>query len=83
MIMLLVGPPVLIEAKVARNFLEQAQRLGGEMTRTLATMAKTPEQATTSAGIDDALERLRAALAPLVQPLNSEELIAAGGNEAR
>ena len=35
MIMLLVGAPVLIEAKVSRDFLEQAQHLGGEMTRML------------------------------------------------
>jgi hypothetical protein len=30
MIMLLVAVPVLIDARVSRNFLEQAQRLGNE-----------------------------------------------------
>ena len=36
MVMLLIGAPVLIGDPVARNFLERAQNLGGEMTRTLA-----------------------------------------------
>jgi hypothetical protein len=33
MMMLLVSAPVLIDAKASRNFLEQAQYLGGEMAR--------------------------------------------------
>ena len=41
MMMLLVGAPVLIDAIVSRNFLEQAQALGGEMARALAAMART------------------------------------------
>ena len=39
MIMLLVGAPVLIDAKVSRDFLELAQALGGEMALALGTGA--------------------------------------------
>jgi hypothetical protein len=42
MIMLLVGAPVLIDARISRDFLEEAQDLGGEMTRMLTTMAGRP-----------------------------------------
>ena len=40
MMMLLVGAPVLIDGRLSRSFLEQAQRLGGEMARVLATMTR-------------------------------------------
>ena len=45
MMMLLVSAPVLIDATVSRNFLEQAQALGGEMARALAATRRTPGQA--------------------------------------
>jgi hypothetical protein len=84
MIILLLGAPVLIDAKVSRNFLEEAQHLGGEMARMLTTMAKKPDAAAaSSARLDDAVERLRAASTPLLQPLNPEERIAADGQESR
>ena len=35
MMMLLVAAPVLIDAKVSRDFLEQAQVLGGELARAM------------------------------------------------
>ena len=38
--MLLTAAPVLIDAAVSRHFLERAQKLGGELARTLATSAK-------------------------------------------
>jgi hypothetical protein len=79
MIMLLVGAPVLIDARLSRSFLEEAQRLGGEMARSLTAMAKTPgPSAASSARLNDAVTRLRTASAPLLQPLNLDELIAAG-----
>jgi hypothetical protein len=78
MIMLLVGAPVLMDARAARNFLEQAQHLGGEMARALATMARAPGAAAIpGTRLDDAVERLRAASAPLLQLLSSAERIAA------
>jgi hypothetical protein len=81
MMMLLVGAPVLIDARTSRSFLEEAQRLGGEMTRVLTTMGR--EQGTpSSARLDDAVARLRAASKPLLQLLNLEELTAVGENGA-
>jgi hypothetical protein len=79
MIMLLMGAPVLIDARMSRDFLEDAQRLAAEMTRTLTRMGKAPGSRTgASAGLGDAVARLRAASAPLLRILNPEELRAAG-----
>lgn len=73
MMMLLVGAPVLIDAKVSRNFLEQAQSLGGEMARALAATAKTPGQVSyPTARLDDAVQQLRTASTPLLQVLDPE-----------
>ena len=84
MIMLLVGAPVLIDARVSRNFLEQAQHLAGEMAHALTTMAKTPDNnVRSSARLGDAIGRLRAASAPLLQLLSPEERAAAGGDESQ
>jgi hypothetical protein len=92
MIMLLVGAPVLIEAAVSRQFLEQAQHLGGEMARMLlATSGTSGTSGTAGAAgaaampagrLDDAVERLRAASAPLLRLLNPEERVAAGEQES-
>ena len=84
MMMLLVGAPVLIDARVSRNFLEQAQHLGGEMAHTLTTMAKT-HTAPRPCGRAAAATRsrqLRTASTPLLQSLNIDELIAAGADDS-
>jgi hypothetical protein len=74
MIMLLVAAPVLIDAKVSRNFLEEAQRLGGEMGHVLATMTRGPKGTTPSVQrLDAAVQRLTAAAAPLMAQLTPEE----------
>jgi len=81
MIMLLVGAPVLIDAKVSRDFLEQAQYLGGEMTGILTAMGRDHDHgpgAHSSARLDAAVTRLRAASKPLLQILDPDELTAAG-----
>jgi hypothetical protein len=82
MMMLLVGAPVLIDGRVSRAFLEQAQRLGGEMARVLATMAKPHrsehEPAAPDARLNEATAQLRSVAAPLLQPLDLSELVAAG-----
>lgn len=85
MMMLLVGAPVLIEDRTSRAFLEQAQYLGGEMTRVMLTLSKTPgpPHKGQDARLDDAVARLRTASAPLLQPLNLDELIAAGADGSR
>jgi len=84
MIMLLVGAPVLIEGKVSRVFLEQAQRLGGEMARVLqATSADSRGPATLPTDrLDGAVAGLRAASAPLLRVLNPEERAAVGEQES-
>jgi hypothetical protein len=86
MMMLLVGAPVLIDGRISRGFLEQAQRLGGEMARVLAAMTKAhgSEHApkASDARLNDAITQLRTTVAPLLQPLDLSELVAAGVNDA-
>ena len=78
MVMLLVGAPLLIDGKVSRTFLEQAQYFGGELAHALSVTAN-------SAGtyppdrIAEAVSRLKAASAPLIQALSSDERTAAVG----
>ena len=81
--MLLVGAPVLIDEKVARNFLEQAQALGGEMARVLAATSKASGSAAVSTTrLDDAVRRLRDAATPLLAVLDPADQAAIRGNES-
>jgi hypothetical protein len=83
MIMLLVGAPVLIDARLPRKFLEEAQRLAAEMARLLGTgAAPAGARPPNSAGLDHAVQRLRAASAPLLQQLSADQLAAASGDDA-
>ncbi len=84
MIVLLVGAPVLMDARVSRNFLELAQHLGGQMAHLLATTGQTPgaTAATSSARLDDTVRRLRAASAPLLALLTPGERVAASGDDS-
>ena len=94
MMMLLVGAPVLIGARVSRNFLEQAQSLGGEMARALAATGRAPGRDghdgqaghDSQAGyparrLDEAVQRLKSASTPLLQVLDPETRRAIGGDE--
>ena len=73
-LMLLVSAPVLIEDPVARRFLEQAQGLAAEMARVLspsdvtAIVGDGPE-----GGLEEAVESLRDAVAPLLAVLKGDE----------
>jgi hypothetical protein len=79
MIMLLVGAPVLIDTPVSREFLEQAQHLGGEMARVAGLIGKkTLAREDSQARIDRSVAQLRTASAPLLQLLDYRELTAAG-----
>lgn len=79
MIMLLVGAPVLIDARLPRSFLEQAQHLAAEMARLLSARAKDKgTSARPRDRLDEAVRRLRAASAPLLQQLSTDQLAAAG-----
>jgi hypothetical protein len=84
MMMLMVGAPVLIDARVSRTFLEQAQDLGAEMYSTLATMAKTQSggPAKSRERLDHAVQRLRTASAPLLQYLSPAERSAVTGDRS-
>ena len=76
-LMLLAAAPVLIDAKMSRNFLEQAQHLDGEMALALTTVARAPGEANSSATrLDTAVQGLRSASAPLLQNLDPEMLSA-------
>ena len=83
MMMLLVGAPVLIDAQVSRNFLEQAQAVGGLMAVSLGVTAKSSGgPASRDARLDDAVQRLRAASTPLLQVLDPETQAAVRGDES-
>jgi hypothetical protein len=83
MMMLLVGAPVLIDEKVSRTFLEQAQAVGGEMTRALGITARPSASGTLAdARLDDAVQQLRAASAPLLAVLDPETVAAVRGDES-
>jgi hypothetical protein len=87
MMMLLVGAPVLIDAQVSRNFLEQAQAVGGLMAVSVGITAKSSgptgsKTASKDARLDDAVQRLRAASAPLLQVLDPETQAAVRGDES-
>jgi hypothetical protein len=69
--MLLAVAPVLIDDKITRNFLEQAQHLDGEMALALTVLTGAARQGKFSATrLDDALQGLKSASTPLLQNLN-------------
>ncbi len=83
LMMLLVGAPVLIDARVSRTFLEHAQHLGGEMASALVTTAGSQGAPGESGSrLNDAVQRLRAASAPLLRPLSPEERRAVTGDDS-
>ena len=82
MMMLLVGAPVLIDVRVSRAFLEQAQLVAAEMARAMGVTAKSPSPGTLAdARLDDAVQQLRAASTPLLQVLDPETQAAVRGDE--
>ena len=73
MVMLLTGSPVLIDDPVARHFLEQAQYLGGVLTATFGAIGRSQDGASgASERLDDAVQQLQNAAAPLLQLLSPE-----------
>jgi hypothetical protein len=83
MMMLLVSAPVLIDARAPRAFLEQAQRLGGEMAIALTAARKPDKPAASRHRLDEAIAQLRKAAAPLLAQLNPAERAAAAGEDVR
>ena len=69
--MLLIGAPVLIDEPVARRFLEQAQYVGGVMAHIFAVFDRSPGAAAVTGGsLDDAMQELQRAAAPLLSLLS-------------
>jgi len=78
--MLLGSAPLLIDAKVSRAFLECAQRVAALLSRALrATGDKEIEQA--KARLDDGIQQLREAAAPLLLALNRDQRAAVTSDE--
>jgi hypothetical protein len=81
MTMLLVGAPVLIDARASRTFLEQAQRLGGEMGIALTAARRADGPGPQSPRLDHAIKQLRLAATPLLAELSPAERAAAAGED--
>jgi hypothetical protein len=85
MTILSISAPVLIDARVSRTFLEQAQRLGAELARGLASGVKASGETSTASDsrLEDSFQRLRSAAAPLLGLLTAEQQSAAGRGESQ
>ena len=80
--MLLSVAPVLIDAAMSRNFLEQAQHLDGEMARALSVLTRAPGQKDPPATrLDDAMQALKSASTPLLQDLDPQTRAAVRGED--
>ena len=83
MMMLLVAAPVLIDVRVSRAFLEQAQFVAAEMARALGVTARSHGPGTLAdARLDSAVQQLRTASTPLLQVLDPETQAAVRGDES-
>ena len=85
MTILSISAPVLIDARLSRTFLEQAQRLGAELARGLGAAVKAAGDTSTvsDSRLKDSSQRLRSASAPLLAMLTAEERSAADGGESQ
>ncbi len=80
MMMLMIGTPVLIDEKVSRNFLEQAQSVAGLMALAQGAPASPAAAGPAGARLDGAVQQLRAASAPLLAVLDPETRAAIRGD---
>src|ERR1700742_165888 len=71
--MLLIAAPMLIDASMSRTFLEEAQRLAGELIRTLHAHRKGTAGAAERTRLDQAVERLRGVAQPLMAILTPQQ----------
>jgi hypothetical protein len=85
MTILSISAPLLIDARVSRTFLEQAQTLGAELARGLGSGVTESGEASTPSDsrLEDTFQRLRSASAPLLAVLTAEQRGAAGGGESQ
>jgi len=71
--MLLIAAPMLIDAAMSRTFLEDAQRLAGEITRALHATRRGTAGETERARLNAAVGRMRQASLPLLAILSPEQ----------
>jgi hypothetical protein len=85
MTILSISAPVLIDARVSRTFLEQAQGLAAELARGLASAVKASSEtgAASDSRLEDSFAHLRSASAPLLEMLTPEQQSAARGGESQ
>ena len=78
--MLLTSAPVLIDAAASRRFLEAAQRVAARLFQTFRD-ARDGRVDPTKTGLDDAIEQLQGAAAPLLAALNREQRTAVSSDQ--
>src|ERR1700756_4997476 len=79
MIMLMIAAPILIESKTPRAFLEDAQTLGRMLVQVQHSASQSSvETVLCDAQLEEALQQLKIAAAPLLAQLTAEERTAAG-----
>ncbi len=85
MTILSISAPVLIDARVSRTFLEQAQTLGAELARGLGSGVKASGEtsAASRSRLEDSFQRLRSAAGPLLEVLTAEQRSVADGGESQ
>jgi hypothetical protein len=71
--MLLIAAPTLIDATMSRTFLEEAQRLAGEVARALHATQRGAAGKQERARLDAAVERMRHASSPLLAILSAAQ----------
>jgi hypothetical protein len=80
--MLLIAAPMLIDAPMSRTFLEEAQRLAGEVARALHATRRGSAGAQERARLNGAVARMREASEPLLKILSADQRHAVGDDPA-
>jgi hypothetical protein len=81
MMMLMVGAPVLIDARASRTFLEQAQTVAGLLALSLGETASSSASASVDSRLDGAVQRLRDASTPVLSVLDPQARAAVLGDD--
>lgn len=71
--MMLTGAPVLMDAPQTREFLETSQHLAAELARTLVVTRSGDHPDDVDQRLNDAADRVRATVEPLLQTLNLDQ----------
>jgi len=82
MMMLMVGAPVLIDARASRSFLEQAQTVAALLARSLGVTARSSASASLDSRLDGAVQRMKDASTPLLSVLDAQTQAAVRGDDS-